>query len=178
MRAPRLVGAGGIVVGVVVAALMVYQTSVMWRSGGDVRHLKKELEGLRRLEVQLKTQQQALKVQSMELAQKKEELEARRDVLKKAQQPEVPLSAILTELVEALPAQVGITKLNFAGEVLKIGGVSKDTPSVSGFMAALDESRRFRDTKFAYTQRAERTEGEFSFEISTTPIFEKVRESS
>jgi len=174
-RAPlrsRLPGLGYAVAVIgLLACVALGQGVTLWRYRTGTSDLRKELGQLQRLSAQMKTQQQALNVQRADLASVREQLEARRTALVSARQPAVPVSTVLAELVQALPAEVWITKLSFTGDLLKIVGATTDAQSVANLMAKLDGTQRFSETRFTYTQRANDTEeAPFTFEISTRPV--------
>ena len=140
------------------------------RYGWEASSLKKEQVELRSLSGELKSQQQALLKKRSEITRKREETETRLQALRQAQQPPVPLSTVLTELVGVLPEEVWITKMTFEEGGLKIVGASQETQAVVNLMGQLEGSGRFQDTTFAYTQRtAKDQDGAFTFELSTRP---------
>ena len=153
------------------------QGILFWRYRVGIERFKKEMVRVRSLSVQQKTQQQALSARRAQGVAQREQLEARRRALIGARQPEVPVSVVMAELAQALPDQVWITKLQFVDTVLKIEGASDDTQSISNLMAKLDGSNRFRDTKFAYTQRSQTAGAAFTFEVTTTPVLEEMKSS-
>lgn len=157
-----------------VSALFLWQCSDLWRTRARIGGLKKEVEHLRQASVESKTLQQTVSSERASLAALKGRLEARQRALLSARQPAVPLSETLARLIDVLPEEAWITKLNLAEETLRITGASPKTQSAADIVAKLDGSGWFRDTKFVNSQRLTRAGEEvYSFEITTKPVFEK-----
>lgn len=158
----------------VVAGLVVWQVSDLWRYEAGIDRLKKEMGQLRQTMSQLKGQQQVLNVKRSELTVAKEQWESRRRALVAARQPEVPISTVLAELIGVLPEEVWITKLSLTEENLKIMGASPHAQSAADLIARLDDSKKFQATKFVNTQKLTQAGEEvFTFEIVTEPILTK-----
>jgi len=141
------------------------------RYQSEIQQLQKDIQEMKGLSTQGKSQLQEIAIERSKLLTEQEKLEVLRQVMDRARQPGLTLSATLMKLVTLLPERMWITKLQFDGQILKIVGIAQDTPSIVHWIAVLDESGRFRETTFAYSQRLEeRTEMPYTFEISTVPV--------
>ncbi len=155
------------------------QMVATWKYDMKAYFVRKQMEQVRRLSAQSKTQQQALNVRRAGLESQRQVLDARRQALSRVIQPPVPFSAVLAELVELLPEQIWVSKLSFHAQRVQLSAVSKNPQAITDLMALLDGSRAFRDTTFTSVQRSEQDpEGLFRFEISTVPIQEDPKRPS
>ncbi|HEX9779970.1 MAG TPA: PilN domain-containing protein [bacterium] len=149
---------------------------------GDVQALRAELRQTQAARDELRTEieeeQARLAVARAELEEQRLVIEQARKSITEARQPEVPVSAMLADVVRVIPEGVWITKLSYAGPTLKIVGLAQQAELVTTLMDRMERSGKFRDTTFAYTKRAPAAEPAknqdpranlFTFEISARP---------
>jgi Tfp pilus assembly protein PilN len=164
-----------VVVGLFFGGMLVGQRVAIADYEQRKEQVRRELKGARISSTQLKIQLQEMNITRSDLDQQQQIMEDRAEALKSVRHVEGSFAMLLAELVGIIPEQVWMTKLTYAKERLKIVGTSESTQFVTELMGEMDNSRWFRDTTFAYTQRdgQEQVEGEFRFEISTTPVLKK-----
>lgn len=161
-----------IAVGVVVG-IALGQHLMLWRYRAVWGVQKRELSQIQTASVRFREQQQALEMQRAELMSQRQRLEARRQALEGLRQPSVAVSTLLADLVEVLPEDSWLTKLQLTEDGLKLTGAASDTRTVAELVASMDRSKRFRNTTFSHTQRSSDSEsaGAFNFEVSTIPVW-------
>lgn len=171
---PRLI----VVMVVVVVVVYGFELAAGWRYERHNRALRRELAVMQSADIQLKEQQQAMSAQRAKLLAGRQKLETRKLALGGVRQPAVPVSLVLSALTETLPQDVWLTKVVLTDEGLKVFGTTTDTKLVAALIGQMDHSGRFRQTTFTSTQRTTEAQAEvFTFELSTTPIWEATRSS-
>lgn len=139
----------------------------------EVTKEREKLVKSRGLAGKLKTQEQDAAKQRAEVRRQQENLLRSLQAIRQAKQSVVPTSTYLAELGEAVPEDIWITKLTLEGLELKLAGESNRTQAVADLISSLDNSKRFHDSAFDYTQRSEQSDSKtFAFEVRTRLVVE------